>query len=41
MVDHSDMQVNSVILVMTVVSMVRGRLQAGADQGIKTRELVK
>ena len=35
------LQVNSVILVMTVVSMVRGRIHGGAEQGIKTRELVK
>ena len=35
------LQVNSVILVMTVVSMVKGRIHGGAEQGINTRELVK
>ena len=35
------LQINSVILVMTIVSMVRGRMHGGAEQGVKTRELVK
>ena len=32
---------NTVILIMTVVSMVRGRMHGGAEQDVKTRELVK
>ena len=35
------LQINSVILVMTIVSMVKGRMHGGAEQGVKTRELVK
>ena len=35
------LQMNTVILIMTVVSMVRGRIHGGAEQDVKTRELVK
>ena len=41
LISSCNLQINSVILVMTVVSMVRGRMHGGAEQGVKTRELVK
>ena len=38
---YSPLQINSVILVMTVVSMVRGRKLGGAETEVNTLQLVK
>ena len=34
-------QINSVILILTIVSLVRGRKVGGAEPGVRTTQLVK